>query len=231
MYCIQCGVKLSDTEKSCPLCHTRVYHPDLPLPQTEALYPAGQHPQKQPRSFLAPVMLSVLFLLPMIVVALCDLQFNNHISWSGFVMGALGFLYVMLVLPMWFRRPNPVIFVPCSFAALGLYLLYINIAVGGRWFLPFALPVTAGIGLIVTAVVTLVKYVRRGFLYIFGGACIAMGAQMVLMECLLEIAFSGGRFVGWSLYPLTALVLLGGFLIFLGINRPARETMERKLFL
>jgi hypothetical protein len=35
----------------------------------------------------------------------------------------------------------------------------------------------------------------------------------------------------WSLYPLTALVLLGGMLIFLAICRPARETMERKFFL
>ena len=35
-------------------------------------------------------------------------------------------------LPLWFRRPNPVIFVPVDFAAIGLYLLYINFATGGR---------------------------------------------------------------------------------------------------
>ena len=29
MYCVKCGVQLADTEKSCPLCGTRVYHPDL----------------------------------------------------------------------------------------------------------------------------------------------------------------------------------------------------------
>ena len=37
MYCIQCGVKLADTEKQCPLCGTVVFHPDLPRPEAEPL--------------------------------------------------------------------------------------------------------------------------------------------------------------------------------------------------
>ena len=40
MYCIKCGVELADSEKVCPLCGTRVFHPDLPLPDGEAPYPA-----------------------------------------------------------------------------------------------------------------------------------------------------------------------------------------------
>jgi len=32
-------------------------------------------------------------------------------------------------------------------------------------------------------------------------------------------------------YPFVALVLLGGYLIFLGIHRPARESIERKFFI
>lgn len=33
MYCIHCGVELSDSETVCPLCGTRVFHPDLPRQQ------------------------------------------------------------------------------------------------------------------------------------------------------------------------------------------------------
>ena len=139
--------------------------------------------------------------------------------------------YIALVLPGWFRRPNPVVFVPCGFAAVGVYLLYINCATGGHWFLSFAFPVVGAVGLIVTAVVVLLRYVRRGKLYIIGGAAVALGAFMPLMEYLIYITFQRPRFVGWSLYPLIALVLLGGMLIFLAICRPARETMERKFFI
>ena len=37
MYCVKCGVRLADTEKVCPLCATRVYHPDLEQPKTPPL--------------------------------------------------------------------------------------------------------------------------------------------------------------------------------------------------
>jgi hypothetical protein len=83
---------------------------------------------------------------------------------------------------------------------------------------------------IVVTTVTLLKYVRRGALYIFGGAFMATGGMMLLMEFLLGITFEKIQFIGWSFYPMVSLVLIGGLLIFLGICRPAREAMERKFF-
>lgn len=231
MYCINCGVKLADTEKQCPLCGTEVFHPSLPQPQGEFLYPRERCPNLQVSTAGTRGILTALFLLPMLICLQCDLLLSGGISWSGYVTGALTVLYVAFVLPSWFRKPNPAIFVPCSFAAIGVYLMYINFATGGSWFLSFAFPVTGAIGLIVTAVVTLLRYVRKGMLYIIGGAFIALGAFMPLMEFLLVLTFPAIRFAWWSLSPLTALVLLGGTLIFLAICRPARETMERKLFI
>ena len=87
------------------------------------------------------------------------------------------------------------------------------------------------VGIIVTAVTTLMRYLTRGRLYIFGGAFIAIGGFFPVMELLLDKTFQVEDFLGWSFYPLAALVLLGGMLIFLAIYAPARETMERKFFL
>ena len=58
----------------------------------------------------------------------------------------------------------------------------------------------------------------------------ALGAFLPLMELLMVITFRLPGFIGWSLYPLVALMLLGGALIFLAICRPARESAQRKLF-
>jgi hypothetical protein len=231
MYCIQCGVKLADSEKQCPLCGTRVFHPDFDMPDGHPPYPKGKQPSTAPRSFLWHIILTALYLIPILVVPLCDIQLNGSITWSGYVTGALLLGYEMFVLPLWFRKPNPVIFVPCSFAAIGVYLFYVNLATGGNWFMTFAFPLTGGICLIVTAVVTLLRYVPKGALYTLGGASIAMGGLMLLMEFLVNITFSIPKFFGWSLYPLIALVILGGLLIFLAICRPARQTLERKFFI
>ena len=231
MYCIKCGVKLAASEKECPLCRTRVFHPDLDIPQGDPLYPRGKYPAAKPRSLLAQVIISFLFLLPLLIVPLCDLQLNGQIVWSGYVVGALLLSYVVIVLPTWFRRSHAEVFVPCTFAAIALYLLYIDLTVKGGWFLSFALPITGGVGLIVTAVAVLLKYVKKGAYFIIGGAFIAFGGLMLMMEFLLSITFGLPWFIGWSLYPLIALCVLGGLLIYIGGNRAAREMLARKLFI
>lgn len=230
MYCVNCGVKLADTEKQCPLCGVKVYHPDILREAEVPLYPRRQLPSQQISSSGVKIILTAMFLLPAIITLLCDLQLSGGVVWSGYAVGALALCYVVAVLPCWFRRPNPVIFVPCDFAAVGLYLLYIDLATSGGWFLSFAFPVTGGICVIVTAVVTLLRYVRGGRLYVFGGALIALGVFMPVVEFLLCVTFEGLRFAVWSFYPLATLVILGGMLIFLAICQKARETMERKFF-
>lgn len=230
MYCVNCGVKLGEAEKICPLCGVVVFHPELPRPNGEALYPAQSLPAKQVNRRSAQIILTALFLLPLVITLQCDLLINRTVTWSGYVAGALVLGYTVLVLPNWFAKPNPVIFVPIDFVVLGVYLLYIDLVTGGGWFLSFALPLVGALGLLVTTVVTLTRYLRRGRLFVYGGAGIALGGLMLLTEFLIILTFAR-PFTGWSLYPLTALVILGGMLIFLGINRAARETMARKLFI
>lgn len=231
MYCVNCGVKLGDAEERCPLCQTVVFHPEVKQTPGEPLYPRDVYAGKPVDSRVVHIVITTAFLLAMFISLVCDLQMGGGLTWSGYVIGGLLVSYVMIMLPLWFHSPNPVIFVPCDFAAVGLYLLYINFAVDGQWFLSFAFPVTGFVGLVVTAVVTLMRYIRRGRLYIFGGAFLAFGAFMPVMELLLCITFPQLPFKGWCFYPLIALGLIGGMLIFLAISSRARETMERKFFI
>lgn len=231
MYCIKCGVELADSEKKCPLCNTHVFHPQLSAADSERLYPADQHPPRQVRPWGALTIVTALFLLPMFITLLCDYQINGAVTWAGFVIGGLLVSYVILVLPLWFRKPNPVVFIPCNFAAIGLLLLYISWHTGGGWFLSFAFPVTGGIGLIVTAVVALTRYIKKGRLYVFGGAAMTLGAFMPLMELLLNITLDRSPVFIWSLYPLIALWLLGITMLIIAICRPLRESLSKRLFI
>ena len=62
-----------------------------------------------------------------------------------------------------------------------------------------------------------------------GGAVVALGGLTLMTEFLMTLTFDVG-FVGWSLYPLISLGLVGGLLIYLAINSVAREKIERKIF-
>ena len=232
MYCVKCGVELADSETVCPLCGTRVFHPDLPKQEANPPYPADTRlkPEEVNRSGFLFV-LTVLALLPAVISVLCDWRISGGIVWSGYASGGIALLYVLIVLPMWFRHPNPVVFVPVDFAAIILYLLYIDLATGGHWFLSFAFPVTGAIGLLLTAVVALVRYVHAGYLYIFGGALILGGGLAVLIEFLLNVTFQIHEVLFWSLYPLAAGVILGGMLLVIAICKPLRKSLHRKFFL
>ena len=230
MYCIKCGVELAEGERICPLCGTAVVHPDFLKEEGVPLYPPHRYPTPLENPKTAQIILTTTVLMALLITLVTDIQLSGGITWSGYVAGALIIGYIVLVLPLWFRKPNPVIFIPSSFAAVVVYLLYINHVTDGDWFLSLAFPVTGYVGLVITAVAALLKYLKKGALYVLGGAGIALGILMPLIEWLICVTFPGITFMGWSVYPLIVLALLGGMLIFLGIHNPSREIMQRKFF-
>ena len=135
MYCMNCGVRLGEGETRCPLCGLRAYHPDIPRQVGEPLYPrqwVAPEPERTSMRFL----FTIIALAAAAVCLLVDLSLWSRVTWSGYVLGALAVAYVLLALPLWFRRPNPVVLLPVDFVAVGLYLLYINLKTGGGWFYP-----------------------------------------------------------------------------------------------
>ncbi len=140
-------------------------------------------------------------------------------------------IYISVILPFWYKRPNPVIFVSIDFIALGVYLLYISLSTKGGWFLSFAFPVLGGMGLIVITVITLIRYIKRGHFFIFGGALIALGNFMLLVEFLINITFNITKGLRWSFYPLIVCCLMGIALIVIGSSKTLRESLYKKFFI
>lgn len=122
MYCIKCGVKLADTEEKCPLCGTIVYHPDFPCESDRYTFPKGKYPTLDKNPYGYPKLATAIFVLTCIMVLFCDLRFSFTMTWSGYVVGALGLMYMVLVFPFWFKRKNPIVMVVSWFTYIGLYL-------------------------------------------------------------------------------------------------------------
>jgi hypothetical protein len=231
MYCVKCGVELSDSEKRCPLCGTIVYHPYVKQGIAEKPYPEPERAPDivKPKGLL--FLFTVFFTMALVITVLCDWPVNGSITWSGVAGSAIICGYIIIALPIWFKKPNPVIFVPIDFAFIGGMLLYINFHTDGHWFMTLAFPATCMAMIIVTAVIALIKYLRRGYLFIFGGAFIAIGGSMMLLEFFLNLTFKLHDTFIWSIYPLAACAIIGLTLIIIGICKPLRESLHRKIFI
>ena len=230
MYCIKCGAELADGQTVCPLCETKVYHPDFPLTD-KPTYPRGEFPSEEINRRGILFVITILALIPLVLPMIFEYSFWGRIDWSGYVAGAVLLGYVGLILPLWFKNPNPVVFVPCDFAAAAVYLLYISFQTDGGWFLSFAFPVTGSLCLITTALITLTRYIRRGRLYIYGGWLMIMGVWTVLVEFFLRLTFEVEHVhIVWSQYPLIVFFLLGMMLIVIAIVKPIKESLRRIFF-
>lgn len=225
MYCVKCGVELADSERKCPLCLTPVYFPELaedperPFPKTS---PKVEKVNLRGVNFI----LTFAVLISGIISVFADLN-TGEASWCGYVVGGLIVAYTFFVLPLWFVDRSPAIFVPVDFAVAALYIGHINYATGGDWYFTLALPIIGGLAAIVCTVSILVYYLRCGYLYIFGGATIALGGLSVLIEWLIHVTFAIPTHHLWSPYPAITLGLLGIMLIIIAIVKPFRESLAR----
>lgn len=225
MYCVKCGVELADSERKCPLCDTPVYFPGL-QDDPERPYPKFEQPEKvNPRGIY--FIISFVCLISAVISLVCDINLGHGLTWSGYVIGGIALFYVIFILPSWFKRYNPAIFVPVNFASIGLFLAYVNIATDGDWFLSFAFPITGALALVVSSICILSYYLKKGYLYIWGGAFLGIAAFMPVMEMLANVTFGVSRYLLWSIYPLIAFGLIGIMLIVIAIVKPLRESLCR----
>ena len=233
MYCINCGIEMTEGQKICPICQTKVYHPDFLKSDALPTYP--QSPVKSEEINIRGLLfiVTLLHLIPIIFAVILDLNLNGKIDWTGFVIGAVLLLYVSAVLPMWFKRPNPAVFVFCAFVVLTALLWYINFTIDGNWFLTLALPLSTIACFITVSALCLFKYVRRHRLLIVGGGFIVLGIFTVLIEFFMHMTFEFISHQGykWSLYPMVFLVIVGGGLIVIEVVKPFKESLKKIFFL
>ena len=227
MYCVKCGVKLPDGAGACPLCGTPVLYTDDRAREESYSdrYPA-EH--RHGRYVLLALITALMLAAGLICLILC-LKTYGAVRWSGYVLLGLALAWIVTVLPAWFRRWNPYVFLTLDTAAVCGFLVYVRAKSGGHWFLPFAFPVTLLLGAVLVAAIALFSRIRRGRLLLAGALIILTGLLCMLIEFFEHIAFGTEMFL-WSLYCVSAFGAVGLFLLIAALIPPLRAFLERKFF-
>lgn len=230
MYCVRCGVRLQEGVKACPLCGTPVWCPEAGERGPAASYSDRYPVYSRQKRLTVMASLTVALLAAMVACFSIALNTTGQMGWSFYVIAGTTAFYLAFLLPLWFRRPHPMIFVPVVFLSLCLLLFLLCAYTGGRWFWTFAFPLTGLLAILTIGAVALYRYVKRGTIFITGGLLIAIGGGCMLVELFQHLTFQTPMF-SWSLYAAAVFLLFGGFLILAGIVRPLREHLERKFFI
>lgn len=230
-YCVNCGVKLAESEAACPLCDTPIVNPRAEREETGyAPYPPRVETQKINTSFIAVLALLVL-LVPIVVTFVCDLIGDFTIDWSPYPMGACVLVYVFLFVPMFFKKPLVYVFIAIDGAAVCLYLALIAWLVDGMdWYLPVALPITAATGVLVGCATLIFRLKKLRPLPKYAILCYMLCVYFILLEIILELAYYGTVLLQWCWYANAPLVVIGVLLFIVNGKEGVLDELRRRLF-
>lgn len=209
-YCVNCGVELDPTAKSCPLCRTPVLNPNQTV-DTELPPPFPSH-----RSEVQPVskkelalLLSVLLASVAVCCGVLNLFFlHSGRPWSLYVIGASVMLWIWLVPPLLVRGMPLWLRLAFDACAVGVYVYLISIDLHGLdWYLGLALPIILTGGAIVMALGLFLGHGRSilsSITLIIG----AVGLFIMGIELFVDRWLYRAYEPGWSIVVATICVAL-----------------------
>ncbi len=235
MYCIYCGVKLREGETECPLCHTV-----MPVPVSSAegegarrtgLPYSDRYPgkEKEAGKYIVLGLITVILIAASLACLIVCLKTTGGAGWGGIAALGMALGWIWFILPWFFPRWRPMIFLPVDFACAAGYLLYICGKTGGSWFLSFAFPVTMIVAVLTLAGVAMMRYIVQGRLRLMSLLVIVIGLSFMLVELFQHITFGTPMFA-WSLYCVSVFCLFGLFLFIASFVPPLRAFLRRKFF-
>lgn len=231
-YCVNCGVQLATSEKSCPLCGTPVINPRDPNPKN-TYHPHAQRVEQiiQNADKRYAVIISAIFLaIPVAVSLFVDWMANSSLTWSMLVLCSAVFVFVVVLLPLLFKHPSPVACVLTDTLALIWLLKAVHDFTGGDWFFSLGIPLGAAAGGAVLIYAALNPLKRFGLLGNISAVFIISSALLIAIEIIIDLATANEIFLSWSLIAASPCFMLGLAAIMLRRRQNLREKLRRKMF-
>ena len=231
-YCVNCGIELAPSEKSCPLCGTPVFNPRDPNPKRD-YHP---HPKKvekiikdADRKYM--VTLATIFLLvPVAISLICDWALTGGITWSAFVFTSAIIAFIFMLLPLWFKNPAPIFCALVDSVTVIWFLYTLNKLTEGHWFASLALPISSAVCAAAIIFVFIHNYGHAGKLAKLAVMFFISGATLVAIELAINHAVLGRYTLNWSLYTLVPCIALGICSLIIQHRSNLKERIRRKLY-
>lgn len=229
-YCVNCGVELDGSLKTCPLCNTVVYNPkefgkemqDSPFPKERG------EVEKVKKKDVAILLTTVLVAISVTCGGLNLLVFDGSL-WSLLVIGACLCFWVLLVPVILYQDLSLYSTLFFDGLAVGIYLYLITFVTHSDiWFYGLAIPIVAVTVLVAEAFLLCLKKLPVTFLtsclYTFS----AIAILCLLYEILIDKYLTGCVNLMWSAVVLTVCVVIDITLITMLSRRRLRDAVRRR---
>ncbi len=231
-YCVNCGVELEPSYKSCPLCDTEVIIPNKTKKDIDEATSYSRNfeiPKSTSKKYLAFV-LSILMMIPNVVFLILDI-----FIWEGsvekFIFAVSAVAWIWLVFPLIWKKPQPIIMLAIDMLSLLLCIyLFTDLTVKDAWFNSLAMPITISAWALAALFIFWLRKPRTPSGKAIVG--IVMANLMCYVVEICTVVYCNSRLQLWiSLAVTAASVPIIIFIIALRKSRRLSAWAKRKFFM
>lgn len=234
-YCVNCGVELDNSAKSCALCGTKVFNPQNNVTEVQTPFSENKHiPKPVNRRFISYI-ISMVLLVPNIVCFLVNAIFIPGQYWALYVNATSFLLWVLFVFPFFAKKLRPYLMWLFDTVASGLYV-YFFFALGyerqiAGWFYTCALPIILTISFLVLIYMIWVRRKKRHWVLksIVIITDIAVGSLITGSVLDFSAPLSFMFEVGMIIFISCAVLI--AFLIYCYVSKSMRRWLEKRFFI
>lgn len=233
-YCVQCGVKLEQSLKKCPLCHTPVINPNELI---AGALPSGTSPFATVKGEVEPMKkhdiglwLTLVFGSTALACGILNIFVFNHNYWSIPVIGACIIMWIFFC-PRMFLPQIPLYL---NLLVTSISVIFYEFAItfmtkSDRWFFEISLPTTIVVMALISISGFFYKVVSKSLiataLYLF----VDVGFLSVALECYIDRFLSGDVHLFWSAIVFSVCAVISVALIAILSIRRLRVTVQKRL--
>ena len=233
-YCVECGVKLEQSLKICPLCQTPVVNPNDLIKASEAnrLEPfAKEKGEVEPiKKHDIGLWLTLVFGSTAIACGLLNFLVFNHNYWSIPVIGACIIIWLFFCPRMFLPKIPISINLAISGASIIMYELAITLmSENDRWFYELTLPITLVLFGLAALFYLLYRHASSSLvasaLYLF----IDVAILSVAIECFVDKFMGQPAHIFWSAIVLSVCAVISVALSAILSIKRLRVTVRKRL--
>lgn len=220
--CPKCGVNIGD-EKNCPLCGIPI---DIPFTADSDFLPLNPK-EIHVKQIYAIEIISVLMSLISLTLIVADFSLHAALTWSVYPLSALVFAWLVVCIPIFFRRKPLVIILLMAVVPFPFLFLLAFFSGNIESFYALSLPITFGAEVFLGSAALLTFFSKRRGFNIIGYTLIAATAICMSTEACIDTYFNHSIYLGWSTVVAFALIPISGFLIYFHYRISKRTTLKK----
>ncbi len=233
-YCVNCGVELSLSEKSCPLCGIKVINPADPWKEpTQLPYPPNIDGEvKHLNKKFSALLVFVTMLIPIFVSCLCNLLIDGVLSWSILVIGGVICAGVFIIPPILFKSKSPYFFLILDMMATAIYLFVVAALTNGiKWYLFLAFPITDAVFIFVFYIAYMTRNKKLSVPLKIAGVLLNVAILCIIIDCLINFYLHARITIFWSLIVAVVCILFALIFFTLHRRKALLEEIKKRLFI